>query len=658
MSLKARWLASMLGVVFVGMAIITLASSRISFYGASRGAYEWLDGIYRNAIGSFHRQLFERLDAQARLLARVPAVQEAISTRHLLELQSQLEVLGGLQEEDFWAVVGEDGAVIATSHPSCILTGVRGRPDSTVKPVRRVLMCGRVPVFAVTAPVMAGERFEGWLVLGAPANEAYADAYYSAGGAEVVLIDRQGTLVSTFLDSKGQRLTPDLGAVPAERLWAEAGHFGKYRVGVPGYRGYLAGSQPLAVGESVVSSYLYVVPLLASQPEVPVRAVLLVPSETLDIGAFYSTLTMIAFSCLLLLPFLGFIVWRLVNSFMKPIAMLGEMTARVAEGDLECELPVKRKDELGQLSHDFNVMVEKLRETQLQLSHSEKMAAIGQLAAGVGHEINNPLSYVGANITFARETLAELSGTAESAPAQPLPLEVTARLQEVSQALEEAQDGAERVGRIVKELRAFARSDHQEEKQALSIRPVIETALKIVSNTLRHRARVTCDFQQTAAVLANEARLVQVFINLLVNAAQAMPEGHAHENEVRITTSMGTNRSGTVGFVVIEVSDTGTGMPPEVLQRIFEPFFTTRPVGQGTGLGLSTSRNIIEGYGGSLTARSTPGKGSTFRISLPALMPDVMASKPTAMASGAPEVPRRVFVADSQGGSSGTQGGL
>jgi signal transduction histidine kinase len=191
---------------------------------------------------------------------------------------------------------------------------------------------------------------------------------------------------------------------------------------------------------------------------------------------------------------------------------------------------------------------------------------------------------------------------------------VTQQLRDVSEALGEAHEGAQRVGRIVRDLRTFSHSDNTMEQQVLEVRPVIEAALKLSSNILKHRARVTCDFQETPPVKGHEARLVQVFINLLVNAAQAIHEGRVEDNEIRVTTS-----TGPASTVLVEVSDTGQGIPPEVGARLFEPFFTTKPVGQGTGLGLSISRNIIEGLGGSLTFQSQVGRGTAFRVTLPAV---------------------------------------
>jgi signal transduction histidine kinase len=650
MSLKTRWLASMLGVVFVGTAITTLISSSISFYAAERASYEWLSSIYRNTSSAIHQQVFQRLEVQARLLAHLPVLVDAVATRRASEIQTGMGSLWEPPDGGFWAVLGEDGTVLATSQPACDLHGARGQPHPTTGPLRSFLMCGRVPALAVTTEVRMGQGLQGWLVLGSQVNNTYADAIFAAASTEVVLLDREGLIASSFLDTSGKRVAPDLGAAPRDALWADAPHFGKYEIGVPDYRGYYGTTQPLLAGSSSLDTYLLALPLFPDQPQVPIRAVFMVPRKTMDQGAFYSTIIMVAFS-LLLLPLLGLVVWRLVTGFVRPISQLGKMTAQVAEGDLSCQLPESRQDELGQLTRDFNDMVRKLRETQQRLMHTEKMAAVGQLAAGVGHEINNPLAYVTANLDFATETLSGLThpegGPAHaqaSTQAQTLAEVSQAQtLAEVSQALQEAQDGARRVGRIVKDLRTFARQNDEEEKQVLEVRQVIEAALKFTANTLRFRARITRDFRETAPVEANEARLVQVFINLLVNAAQALPEGHAEEHEIRVTTDLDAS-----GSVVVEVSDTGTGMSPEVLERIFEPFFTTKPVGQGTGLGLPICRNIIEGLGGRLTVQSTQGKGSTFRITLPAARPKSVTSEPTPPAPSTRKLEGRVLVVDDE----------
>jgi signal transduction histidine kinase len=614
MSLKTRWLTSMLGVVLVGTALTTLISSRISFYGAERAGYEWLAASHRRTIAFFHGQLFLRLEAQAELLVRVPGLAQTLSAHDLSGLQVQLEDHWRRPDGGFWALLGEDGKVLATSQPSCV-EKLPARPFAT-NPARGVLMCGRAPALVTRTEVRTAQGLQGWLILGVQLNDAYTGAYFDSAGPETVLIDREGPLASSFQDSSGGRIFPELGELPPDALWAEGEYFGKHEIGVPHYRGYFGTTRPMAVGSSTFDGYLLSTPLFANMPELPVRLLLIVPVETVDIGAFYSTVIMIV-SALVLLLILGTFVWRRVTGFVEPISVLGRMTARVAQGDLKCEVPVTGQDELGQLTRDFNDMVRKLRETQRHLMDTEKMAVVGQLAAGVGHEINNPLTYVTANLGFAVETLSELSAapsTEGNADSPAPPLRMAERIAEVTEALREALDGARRVGNIVQDLRTFARRDYDEARQVLDVREVLETALKLASSHLRLRARVTRDFRDIPPVQANEARLVQVFLNLLVNAAQAMPEGREEGNEVSITTALDMD-----GRVLVEVRDTGVGMRPEVLERIFEPFFTTKPIGVGTGLGLPICRNIVETHGGSISVHSELDKGSTFRITLPSV---------------------------------------
>jgi CheY-like chemotaxis protein len=176
----------------------------------------------------------------------------------------------------------------------------------------------------------------------------------------------------------------------------------------------------------------------------------------------------------------------------------------------------------------------------------------------------------------------------------------------------EARQGGERVRKIVRGLKAFSRAD-EERRAALDVRQVLDVAASMANNEIVHRARLVKDFGDAPAVFADEAQLGQVFINLLVNAAQAIPEGHAEANEIRISTW-----SDGAGRAVVEVRDTGPGMSPEVQARVFDPFFTTKPIGVGTGLGLSICHGIIAGLGGEITVASEPGRGTIFRVALPA----------------------------------------
>ncbi|HYI02053.1 hybrid sensor histidine kinase/response regulator, partial [Hyalangium sp.] len=238
---------------------------------------------------------------------------------------------------------------------------------------------------------------------------------------------------------------------------------------------------------------------------------------------------------------------------------------------------------------------------QARLVVADRLASVGTLGAGVAHEINNPLAYMLVNLHLIRSGLERL---VEELPAD--------TIEPLQQLVQETTEGAERIAGIVKDLKTFARGEADARLGAVDVRRAVELACKMADNMLRHRARLMMDFEAAPPVEANESRLCQVFLNLLLNAAQAIPEGEPaerHEVAVRI-------RAPGPGQVVVEVRDTGAGMTPEVLSRVFDPFFTTKPVGEGTGLGLSICHGIIESMGGTISAESTPGKGTTFRVTL------------------------------------------
>jgi PAS domain S-box-containing protein len=245
--------------------------------------------------------------------------------------------------------------------------------------------------------------------------------------------------------------------------------------------------------------------------------------------------------------------------------------------------------------------VKKLKEVaQRQMIFSDRMVAVGTLAAGVAHEINNPLAYVTANLDMILEEVAVLSGGPSAG-----------RMKELGEMAAEARQGAERVQKIVRGLKTFSRAD-EERPTVLDVRSVLELAINMAFNEIRHRARLVKDYGVIPLVEADEARLGQVFINLLVNAAQAIPPGDVAANEVRVMTS-----TDSAGRAVVEVRDTGPGIPQAVVGRIFDPFFTTKPIGVGTGLGLSICHNIITGMGGEIVVTSELGRGTTFRVTLP-----------------------------------------
>lgn len=248
---------------------------------------------------------------------------------------------------------------------------------------------------------------------------------------------------------------------------------------------------------------------------------------------------------------------------------------------------------------------------------ADRMASMGTLAAGVAHEVNNPLGFTVANVTIALEELLlldeELTQQEKEATGELAGRLARARirLQAAVDALKEARQGADRVRRFVRDLKTFAGAD-VERCEPVDLRRVLESAINMAYNAIRPRARLVKDYRTAAMVDGHEARLAQVFLNLLLNAAEATPEGDAEHQEIRVVL-----RSGPPGSCVVEVSDTGRGIPEEVRTRVFDPFFTTKP-GNGTGLGLAMSHTIVASLRGEIAVEPAVGGGSTFRVTLPA----------------------------------------
>jgi CheY-like chemotaxis protein len=259
------------------------------------------------------------------------------------------------------------------------------------------------------------------------------------------------------------------------------------------------------------------------------------------------------------------------------------------------------------------------------------MASVGILAAGVAHEINNPLASVIANLSLAIRDLADVSNQqGETA------------LRDLQDELSDARDSAERIRNIVRDLKLFSRAD-DDQRGPVDVRRVLESSLRMAWNEIRHRARLIKNYAAVPAINANESRLGQVFLNLIVNAAQSMPEGRAEANEIRVATSVGPG-----GSVLVEISDTGSGMGPDVIKRLFTPFFTTKPVGVGTGLGLSICHRIITSIGGQIEVESTLGVGSTFKVVLPVIATSFETLEPAPGAIRAAVRRGRVLVIDDE----------
>ncbi len=279
------------------------------------------------------------------------------------------------------------------------------------------------------------------------------------------------------------------------------------------------------------------------------------------------------------------------------------------------------------------------RKIEGRLMLGERLAAVGTLAAGVAHEINNPLSFVVANLAFIGEELGVVldeRGTLSD--------EQAGILEGVLEALDEARTGLDRVRSIVSDLRTFARGDGGGAIGAVDLEGPLESALRMIGGQVRGVAQLVRRYRKVPRVEADPARLEQIFLALLVNAMQAIEEGKPEDNEILVAT-----RTDEHGKVVVEIADSGVGMSRELMARIFDPFFTTKPLGVGTGLGLSICHGLVRSIGGEIFVDSRVGFGSTFRVTLPSTSSTASAPMSSSRrASSPPPIQGRVLIVDDE----------
>ena len=288
----------------------------------------------------------------------------------------------------------------------------------------------------------------------------------------------------------------------------------------------------------------------------------------------------------------------------RPIQELARQADQMAGGDLDVRVPIRSSDEIGRLGERFNYMAEQMQgllreaiakatvEKELELAEASRLAAVGRLAAGVAHEVNNPLTYAKVNLQMLTQQLGE---------------------GEQAELAREALHGVARIQNVVRQLSEFAHS--RQSSLPGRVHEAARSAAKMAMVQLKDRARLEIAVPELPQVTMEESKLAQVLLNLLVNGAQAIPTGNVEEHLVRLTAQQ--VQEGGRAQVEIVVQDTGPGIPAQVLPHVFESFFTTKQVGQGYGLGLSISRSLVENAGGTIIAENAPGGGARFVVWLP-----------------------------------------
>ena len=305
---------------------------------------------------------------------------------------------------------------------------------------------------------------------------------------------------------------------------------------------------------------------------------------------------------------------------------------------------------VDELERTVEARTRELEASLVERRQAERLASVGMLAASMAHEINNPLAIVIGNlelVSLALDDLMERTKTRQpqGAAATTLAGQFLERLGTAADPLRDALEAAERVRQIVRDLRIFSRSDGDGVAEPVDLHNVLESAFRMASNEIRHRARLVRDFGDIPLARGNESRLGQVFLNLIVNAAQAMPVGRATNNDIRVST-----RTAGDDTVVVSVADTGVGIDETMLSKVFDPFFTTKPAGVGTGLGLAICRRIVTELGGTISVTSTLGKGTAFHVTLrqAATPAPALPNLPAATASPQPLQRGRVLVVDDE----------
>jgi signal transduction histidine kinase len=346
---------------------------------------------------------------------------------------------------------------------------------------------------------------------------------------------------------------------------------------------------------------------------------------------------------------------RVTRSARSQLASALIRVARGAASALECEVPLSI-DQRAKFVRFFldsisfqgrpSLMVTardvtEYREIKELLNRSERMAAIGTLAAGVAHEINNPLSYVTTNIAYAVERVRYLDQILLGSSVQiESPSTLRLLLGPLLHALKEAHDGSHRVATIVRDLRTLSRETGGE-RVVVDLSRTLDVALHMAEQTYRYRAQFISDYLGVGLVWGTETRLIQVFLNLIVNAAQAFERDDPRNNLVIIRGAIEGKTT------VIEVEDNGPGIAREHHEKIFSPFFTTKPVGEGTGLGLSICHGIVYSLGGTISLESEPGLGAKFRVCLETAEHESPPSKPR-RTSMRPQGRARVLIIDDE----------
>jgi signal transduction histidine kinase len=627
----AQWLAASLARRFVSVSLVLLLIVQLtSFFVVDASMQRHARAVLPDQLQMAARTTLSMLDWRsqrliegARLLAADYGFRAAVQSNDRETIASVLSNHGARIGASEVALLSTDLRLIATAEetPSgMITTGPTlarfAERAAKLGGASEIAVLHGMPRQVVLVPLKA-PTLVGWVLMYFKLTDELADRIHELSAADLTLLSRDNPK-QPWVIAIG-RLPPDVGRALAGREWPRLGTDPQamLEANIDGQRLGVRALDLTNDDAGPAGSAPEVMALLSVSIDEALR-----PPRDLQVSLLAATL-------------LGFLTFGIATAWTAsrvttPLQLLATAVKRVGAGDLVTTIKRGGADEVGELSRAFEAMRANLAAKQEQIVQSEKLASIGQLAAGVAHEINNPIGFVFSNFGTLENYLASLFRMLTAYRSEEVALAGTpgalrlARMREeieldylvddIPALMSESKDGIKRVRKIVQDLKDFSHVDATRRWEAVDLHVGLDSTLNIVNNEIKYKADVVKAYGQLPEIECLPHELNQVFMNLMVNAAHAIGSERG-----TITLRTGLDSAVTPNEAWVEVQDNGSGIAPADLKRIFDPFFTTKPVGKGTGLGLSLAYGVVKTHGGRIEVTSELGVGTTFRVSLPAI---------------------------------------
>ncbi len=587
MTLERRWLGMVIGLVGVSLALMILLGHGIGRFNAEYSARGWLSSTLGGPRARVLEHTFDDLEGRVGAIFEREAAARALDERDVEALAAALPP----SVRSRWVVYDPSTRDLRSALAECDAFPSRDLPAAG--PARAIVWCRQTPVLLARALEGRGGAS---LWLAEPLGQAFVDEVKSVSLHEIELWGPNGTIATTYALEDGSHPLKAVTPLDRSKLAEPGPQFVELELDLGGpYRGYFQQAEPDAWGKRMAETGRRNVRVFAFSRELDptlapadLRMVAAIPSSLMMLGPRISTMAMLAIGALLLVG-VAVLARRLIRMVSRPLTELERAARAAATGDGDFRVPSNSGTfELASLSSSFIAILSKVEETQRRAAQSEKMAALGTLAGGVAHEINNPLGVILGFAQGLERRVPEGDG---------LRMPVTSIVRE-----------ALRCKALVQELLAFSRVGKRTD-EPIDVTAAVRSSLLLLGVRAKTQGvEIVSKLEDPLPRLrGSQTQLQQVIVNLGTNALDVMKSGGALE--VRAYAE--------ANDVVLEVADTGSGIPADIRGRIFEPFFTTKPVGEGTGLGLSLAYQICQQHHGRVDVASTGPTGTVMRVRLP-----------------------------------------